>query len=86
VTCEKLVDEAWSTILYATNRGKEQGKQQYIFLRASLCVSPDCMFLCSPKLMRVSEVIAQMKVLKLRLALPLSTVAQACGSDESLIC
>jgi hypothetical protein len=30
-TCEKLVDEAWPTILYAVDRGTEPDKLRYIF-------------------------------------------------------
>jgi hypothetical protein len=38
-SCDKLVDEAWSTILYAANRGTESGKLRYIFFTGKcICV------------------------------------------------
>jgi hypothetical protein len=60
-TCQELVDEAWSAILYAANHEIEPVSCRIYSLRVSLYVLSDCFLLYNPKLMKTSEVITPMR-------------------------
>jgi hypothetical protein len=60
------MDQTWFTVLYAKDQRREPGELQYIVFRGNFAyVIVYLLFLISPKLMKVSEVVTAMRASRL---------------------